>query len=91
MSLVRLNARPNPIPNPRAAVDVSGWDWSWDVWSRVTSAPFAIPGPGTTAIYVEPSSGGCGLENTEGGLLLPEASVLATGGVPARGARCRRH
>jgi len=67
-----LTLRHNAIPNPRAAVDVSGWDWSWEVWSRVETAPFPIPGPGTTCIYVEPCAGGCGLENTEGGVPLPE-------------------
>jgi hypothetical protein len=66
-----LTIRHNAIPNPRAAVDVSGWDESWAVWSRVTSAPYPIPGPGTTAFYVEPTQDGCMLENTEGGVALP--------------------
>lgn len=68
-------SRSNAIPNPRGAVDVWGWDWSWDTWSSITNAPEAIPGPGTTCIYVEPAASGCGLENTEGGIPLPPDTV----------------
>ena len=73
--MVRLDAHPNALDNPRAQYNADGWATSWFEWWRVTDAPIAIPAPGT-AIYVAPASSGAGIENSVG---LPLPSGVGPG------------